>query len=340
MRVYTLLRRLLFMLDAETVHEVATDLMAALCQPAAIRLLLQSQLQVRDPVKLFGVRFPNRVGLAAGFDKNGRFLRAAEALGFGHVEVGAVTPRGQEGNPRPRLFREAQFDALRNRMGFNNDGADTVGRRLAAARPRSIPVGVNLGKNAETPLEEAHRDYCYTLERLHALADFFVINVSSPNTQGLRDLQQEDTLHRLLSAVAETNRSLGTPRPLLLKVSPDLDEAALEGLAAVARRHVQGVVATNTTVRRDPPYHLIPAEGGLSGPPLTARSREVVSRLRALLGPDFPIIGVGGIHDADSARAMLMAGADLVQVYTAFVYEGPALPRRLAEAVAGWKGPA
>ncbi len=324
----------MFGLEAETAHEWVTRLTSAACTWEAGRRALKRCLAVSDPVELFGVRFPNRVGLAAGFDKHGRFVQAADALGFGHLEVGAVTPVGQVGNPRPRLFRIPEHQALRNRMGFNNEGAEAVAHRLERIKNRTIPLGINLGKNAETPLEAAADDYCATLARLHSLADFFVVNVSSPNTAGLRDLQQEEHLARILDKLNRTNLSLGQPKPLLLKISPDLDNPALEGITQMAPRYVQGLVATNTTLARVPPYHQVPPEGGLSGRPLSSRSVEVVRKLREHCKSDFPIIGVGGIHDGESVKDMVGAGANLVQVYTALVYEGPLLPRRLALAAA------
>lgn len=326
------LRPLLFRFDSESVHHKVTGLTNALFRLPGVARLAQA-LAVHDPVELMGLRFPNRVGLAAGFDKNAHFLRSAQGLGFGHLEVGAVTPLPQPGHPRPRLFRHLEHEALRNRMGFNNDGAAAISRRLAATRV-AIPVGVNLGKGKDTPLERAAEDYCATLELLFPYVDFFVLNVSSPNTAGLRALQSE--VGGLLRQAGESSRRQAErfglqARPLLVKISPDLDDDAVRSVAqAAAVGGAQGMVATNTTVSRQPPFHQVPEVGGLSGQPLRTRSPEVVALLRQTLGRDFALIGVGGINDEASALAMRDAGADLIQVYTGFVYQGPGLVRRLA----------
>ncbi|MBI3929452.1 MAG: quinone-dependent dihydroorotate dehydrogenase [Armatimonadetes bacterium] len=337
-----ILRPLLFRLDPEAVHDVVSELSAAFFGVPPVRSLAKSLLLVEDPVEIWGLRFANRIGLAAGFDKHGRFVQSAEALGFGHVEVGAVTPLPQPGHPRPRMFRLPELEALRNRMGFNNEGALRIACRLARRFPYEIPVGINLGKGRDTPLEDAWKDYRASFEVLFPWGDFFVVNVSSPNTEGLRDLQHRRSLERIMGALGESNRELSSrfqqhPRPLLLKISPDLEEPALESVAEfLLESGSAGVVAANTTARREPPLEGVPAEGGISGPPLAARALEVVGSLRRYLGPDFPIVGSGGIHDEESARAMLRAGADLLQVYTGFVYEGPGLARRLARATRGW----
>ncbi len=333
-----LLRPLLFRFDSETVHHWSGRICVELARLKPLRSLVRSWLAVDDPIELMGLRFPNRVGLAAGFDKNGYFPEAAEALGFGHLEVGAVTPRPQAGHPRPRLFRLIEQEGLRNRMGFNNDGALAVAGRLASQRAK-IPVGINLGKQKETPLEQAARDYCAVLEQLFGLADFFVVNVSSPNTEGLRQLQ--DQLGQLIGSVQASNQKssqrFGVPaRPVLVKLSPDLDEQALVAIAeGLAEAGANGVVATNTTSSRDGALAGIDPLGGISGRPLTERSRQVVGRLRSTLGPGFPIIGVGGVHDGGSAQAMLEAGADLIQVYTGFVYGGPGFAHQIASALKG-----
>jgi len=294
---------------------------------------LASRLAVRDSVKLMGLTFPNRVGLAAGFDKKGHFVQAAAGLGFGHLEVGAVTPLPQKGHPRPRMFRHCEFQALRNRMGFNNDGAAEVARRLASVNS-TIPVGVNLGKGKDTPAERAAEDYCATLELLFPYADFFVLNVSSPNTAGLRALQSE--AGELLKRAGQSNQKQSlrfglAPRPLLIKLSPDLSDDSLKTVAdAAAQAGAAGIVATNTTLSREAPYQDIPGQGGLSGGPLRGRSAEVVGLLRKTLGPNFPLIGVGGIDCEQSAQIMFEAGADLIQIYTGLVYQGPGLVSRLA----------
>lgn len=328
-----LIRPLLFRLDSESVHHQTSALATGLCSIRPLRTLLSRCLATDDPVKLFGVRFPNRVGLAAGFDKAAKFAEAAECLGFGHLEVGAVTPLPQEGHPRPRLFRHPEFRALRNRMGFNNDGALAVARRLAA-RASTLPVGVNLGKGKDTPLEAAVEDYAASLGLLFGFADFFVINVSSPNTDGLRGLQ--DTVGSLMAQLRERNQECSqkfgiAPKPLLVKVSPDQSNQQLVELAQrCAEAGVSGLVATNTLASRRAPLQNIPDLGGISGAPLAERALEVVSLLRQTLGSAFPLIGVGGIDSPESALAMRAAGADLIQVYTGFVYGGPGLPRELA----------
>ncbi len=330
-----LIRPLLFKLDSETAHHLVSGGTRQIFSLPPVRWLAQ-MMAVKDPVELMGLTFPNRVGLAAGFDKGGVFVQAAQGLGFGHLEVGAVTPLPQPGHPRPRMFRLPQFAALRNRMGFNNDGAAAIARRLASHRA-DIPVGVNLGKGKDTPAEAAAQDYAATLELLFPFADFFVLNVSSPNTAGLRALQTE--VGSLLLSAQASNRQqserFGLPaRPLLIKLSPDLDDDLIRQIALMAAESgADGVVATNTTVNRQPPYQDVPELGGLSGRPLRERAPQVVALLRESLGPQFPLIGVGGIEDEASARAMRQAGADLIQVYTGLVYQGPGLVPRLARAL-------
>lgn len=327
----------LFLLDPETAHHVAATALRALVAMPGVEALLTGLTRVPDPVTLLGLRFPNRVGLAAGFDKEARLVRAASALGFGHVEVGTLTPRPQPGHPRPRIWRLVPQKTLRNRMGFPNDGAVAAAHRLNAQRPYPIPVGVNLGKAHDTPLEEAWRDYCEGLARLFPLADYVAVNLSSPNTAGLRSLQHRAALASVLEPLEATNARLaaetGLPRrPLLVKLSPDLEDP--EAVArAIRDLPVDGVIATNTTSSRSGPFERVPSEGGLSGGALTLRSREVVARLRAALGEGFPLIGAGGLLTPADAVAMREAGADLVQVYTGFVYGGPGFPRRVARAL-------
>jgi len=271
-------------------------------------------------VEAFGLRFSHPVGLAAGFDKNGDYLDALGALGFSHIEIGTVTPRPQPGNTRPRLFRLREQQALVNRMGFNNRGADYVAARVAGAQYRGIR-GLSIGKNADTPLERAADDYLACLRRLYAIADYFAINVSSPNTQGLRTLQSSDALAGIIEPLQEERERLtaahGKRVPLLVKISPDLDDAALRAMAGSVRSHaLDGVIATNTTLHD---------AGGLSGAPLRTRALAALRVLREELGRDIPIIGVGGLMSAADVRERLDAGASLVQLYTGFVYRGPAL---------------
>jgi dihydroorotate dehydrogenase len=282
-----------------------------------------------------GLQWPHRVGLAAGFDKDARLLPLWQALGFAFVEVGTVTPRPQAGNPKPRLFRLRQDRALLNRMGFNNAGVAAMQQRLAH-RPQGLIVGVNMGKNKDTPNDEAVADYRYCLQQLHAYGDYFVVNVSSPNTPGLRELQQREALERLLGELQNLNQGQSSPKPLLLKLAPDLTGAQLDAILAVAdQAQLAGLIATNTTVRRDGLQHTAEAAealgpGGLSGAPLRPHSLAVLRHLAA--GTGLPIIGVGGLAGEADAQDALAAGAQLLQTYTGLVYEGPALLRRLAAA--------
>jgi dihydroorotate dehydrogenase len=337
--LYELARPLLFQLPPEAAHHLALRALAvwqrALQQrprPAAARDPLLAQ-------DLWGLSFPNPLGLAAGFDKNAALPHVWPALGFGFAELGTVTALAQPGNPTPRLFRLPAEHALINRLGFNNDGADAVARalaaRLAAGRPPA-PLGINLGKSKAAPLERAADDYCASLRALHGLADYLVLNVSSPNTPGLRDLQAEAQLAPLLAAVQDENRRLAgaagvAARPLLLKVAPDLADDALPAVIAAVRAHGgAGVIATNTTIDRGvlPNGHPLASEaGGLSGAPLRARATAVVRALHRLSGGDLPIIGVGGIASGADAYEKIRAGASLVQAYTGFIYRGPTFAR-------------
>ena len=331
-----LMRPLLFRLDAETAHHVAMRaLRLCTASPALLGLLRSSVGADKDGLArtVFGVNFPNPVGLAAGFDKDGVALSAWEALGFGFVEAGTLTPLAQPGNPPPRLFRRPGQRALINRLGFNNGGAEAAAARFAALRAAgrwpSIPVGINLGKNKATPLEQATGDYVKSLGTLHAYGDYFVLNVSSPNTPGLRSLQGREELDALLRAVQEKNASLPSPRPILLKIAPDLSFEQIEEILALATEHaLAGIVATNTTLDHSSLPATVPVEeGGLSGEPLRRRSTEIV---RFLAGrTELPIIAVGGVSDGASAREKLDAGAALVQLYTGFIYGGPTLIREI-----------
>lgn len=306
---------------------VSTDAVSSLLPRSLRRLGVCEQ-----PVELLGIRFPNRLGLAAGFDKEGRFLRGAQALGFGFTEVGAVTPKPQPGHPRPRMWRYPEHRALRNKMGFNNPGAWVLARKLGG-RPAGLPCGVNLGKNATTPLEQAGRDYLAGLETLYGHADFFVINVSSPNTEGLRSLQSElaSLLKPLTAKATELAEQFELPRrPLLVKLSPDMELSVLEGLAEGALESgVDGFVAANTTAAREGAFETIPVEGGLSGPMLHEKAVKMVELLRVTGGEEAILIGCGGVRDTATYQNFLDAGADLVQLYTGLVYEGPGLIRRI-----------
>jgi dihydroorotate dehydrogenase len=325
--------------DAEAAHEATLRWLARLAPLAARRAAPYAPPGAARTV--FGVRFPNPVGLAAGMDKDGRALRAWPALGFGFVEVGTVTRYPQPGNPRPRLFRLPRSGALVNRMGFNNAGAPALAARLAALGPLPVPLGISLGKSRATPLEEAVDDYVASFRALYRHGDYFAVNVSSPNTPGLRTLQDRDQLAALLAELRSTASTLDGPaRPLLVKVAPDLTDGALGELLEVCAEHgVAGLVATNTTLSRagvSPAESALAAEaGGLSGAPLAARAREVVRFVTAQTGGRLPVIGVGGLMSADDARRLVDAGASLVQLYTGLVYRGPALVRACVRTLAG-----
>ena len=338
---YALTRPFLFGLDAERAHELTLDAIAALQGTPLQRLW--SQPRVDDPVKLMGLTFPNRIGLAAGLDKNGRCIDGLGAMGFGFVEVGTVTPKPQPGNPKPRLFRLPQARALINRMGFNNEGVPAFVnhvQRAGAFRARGGVLGLNIGKNASTPIERAADDYLAGLEAVYPHADYVTVNISSPNTKDLRSLQSDAALDALLSTLVERRARLARAQrrrvPLLLKIAPDLDEAQVQLIAAIVQRHgIDGVIATNTTVARDAVQGLPRAgeTGGLSGGPVFEPSNRVIRWLRAALGRKLPIVGVGGVLSGADACAKLDAGADLVQVYTGLIYRGPALVRECARAL-------
>ncbi|MCE8032477.1 MAG: quinone-dependent dihydroorotate dehydrogenase [Halomonas sp.] len=334
--MYALARSILFRLDAETAHGHALSAL-----DLAHRLKLAGLLggaRVEDPVELMGLRFPNRVGLAAGLDKNADHLDALGALGFGFVEVGTVTPKGQEGNPKPRLFRLPERGAIINRMGFNNAGVDHLVARVRAARFDGV-IGINIGKNLTTPVERAVDDYLLCLEKVHAHADYVTVNISSPNTPGLRNLQFGEHLDALLGTLREAGSRLdqaaGRRVPLAVKIAPDMSAEEV-GLVAesIASSGIDAVIATNTTVSREAVAGLPHADeqGGLSGRPVFEPSNRVIRELRRHL-PELPIIGVGGIDSGEAAVAKLEAGADLVQLYSGFIYRGPALIGECARAI-------
>lgn len=336
---YALARPFLFGLDPETAHELTLASLARL-QGTPLQWAYCNGF-VPDPVELAGLRFPNRVGLAAGLDKNARCIDALGAMGFGFVEVGTVTPRGQPGNPKPRMFRLPQANALINRLGFNNEGLDAFIANVQRSRFRQQGrlLGLNIGKNAATPIEQATGDYLACLAGVYPHADYVTVNISSPNTKNLRALQGDEALDALLSAVAarreELAREHGRRVPLFVKIAPDLDEAQVDVIAATLRRHgMDGVIATNTTIARDQVRGLPHAEeaGGLSGGPLLEASNRVIAQLRAALGGGYPIIGVGGVLSAADALSKLRAGADVVQIYTGLIYRGPDLVDEIARA--------
>jgi len=332
-----LVRPLLFRLDPERAHHLTLWMLKQVGRLPPLHALLRRSLLMEHPLlrtRVWGLDFSNPVGLAAGFDKGGTAVGGLAGLGFGFIEVGTVTPRPQPGNPLPRLFRLPAEQAVINRMGFNSEGAEAVGKRLRAGGLR-IPVGVNLGKNADTRLEHALDDCCQGLEHLYDLGDYFVINVSSPNTPGLRDLQECTRLNDLLIGMQQSNRGLarmrGTlPKPLFVKIAPDLEPKELDGVIEVVQTvPLDGIIATNTTVGRAGLSAPTPEVGGLSGMPLRRRATEVVHYLFTHAEGRIPIIGVGGIFSAEDAYEKICAGASLVQVYTGLVYEGPTLPHRI-----------
>ena len=340
--LYRAVRPLLFALDPETAHCLSLDGLDLLARLGAASLLAFPVPRV--PVRVMGLDFPNPVGLAAGLDKDAEHIDALAALGFGFLEVGAVTPRPQAGNPGPRVFRLPEAEALINRLGFNSRGVDAFVDNLGRSRRRGI-LGVNIGRNADTPNERALEDYVACLRKVYAHASFVTANVSSPNTENLRQLQRSDELDRFLAALAAERDRLaaqhGKRVPLAVKVSPDLDDAGIEAVAdRVAARGIDAVIATNTTVSREGVGHLASGRepGGLSGPPLRARATAVVAKLRRALPASVAIVGVGGIASAADAREKLDAGASLVQLYTALVYRGPQLASEIVRGLAATAG--
>jgi len=338
--MYALLRPLLFLLDEELTHDLTLAALGAFGRlPGTIRPLAGAA-PLGEPVRLMGLDFANRVGLAAGLDKDGRAVEGLARLGFGFVEVGTVTPRPQPGNPKPRLFRLTRAEAIINRMGFNNRGATALRERLEKVRARArlsgTLIGINVGKNRDTPLERAADDYTRCMDLVYHLADYLTLNLSSPNTPGLRQLQSGEDLARLLAEVTERRLKLtaehGRRVPLVLKVAPDLHPDDIAAVAVAVRDwELDGVIATNTTVSRPglEAEPLAAEAGGLSGAPLAPLSLATVRSFREVLGPAVPLIGVGGILSRGAAAEMLAAGADAVQVYTGLVFRGPGLPRRL-----------
>jgi len=340
-----LLRPAFFSLGPERAHELAMLGMTTLGHLSPVCRVMERLNQLpaarMRPIEAFGLKFPNAVGLAAGFDKNAEGWPAAAALGFGHVEIGTITAQGQPGNPKPRVFRFPAEEAVINRMGFNNDGAELIAARLAKQpKPgqRRIPVGINLGKTKITPLEKAVEDYLASFARLADHADYMVLNVSSPNTPDLRKLQDEDRLRELLGAVMAANRErldAGRSRkPVLLKIAPDLSFPQIDSvLGAIAEFGLDGIIATNTTLARPGFFATVEQAGGLSGKPLRKRSTEIINYIARSTGGKLPIIAVGGIHDAASAGEKLDAGATLVQIYTGMIFRGPFFAKDLAWAL-------
>ncbi|GGK64709.1 quinone-dependent dihydroorotate dehydrogenase [Rufibacter glacialis] len=332
-----LIRPLLFQLDPEKVHHLTTSALKTGFQLPLAKSISRGMFQVTDPRlerKVFGLTFPNPVGLAAGFDKDARMIDEFAELGFGFIEIGTLTPKPQAGNPRPRLFRLPQDGAIINRMGFNNEGVEKAVERLRA-RKSTVIVGGNIGKNKVTPNEQALQDYLLCFDALYDVVDYFVVNVSSPNTPDLRALQEKEPLLDLLSNLQNRNQGKAKPKPLLLKIAPDLNEAQLDDIVEIAAQtHLAGVIATNTTISRSG-LHASPTQiteigaGGLSGKPLTSASTQVLRYLRQHLPEEVRLVGVGGIMTPEDALEKLSAGADLVQLYTGFIYEGPGLIKQI-----------
>jgi dihydroorotate dehydrogenase len=342
----SIFRPILFKLSPETAHELALGSLSQLLSSRSIRDFVAARYQISPfgKLKRFGLEFDNPVGLAAGFDKNGRAAHALAALGFGFVEVGTVTSEAQAGNEKPRLFRLPQDRALINRLGFNNCGAKELVANVSRHRPACV-LGVNIGKSRRVAIADAIADYLATFETVYHVADYIAVNVSSPNTPNLRELQRHDLLSELLGALQERNRALALAnshdrKPLLVKIAPDLNDAELESIIEVATRvEVAGIIATNTTLSRDglqTSTDRVKAcgDGGLSGAPLQNRSNQVISSIYRATGGKLPIIGVGGVFTAEDAWTKICAGASLIQLYTGFIYEGPSIVRRINEGLA------
>jgi dihydroorotate dehydrogenase len=332
-----LLKPLFFLLSPERAHYTAMNALQLICRIPGVKATLRSYYTVSDPsleTEVAGLKFKNPVGLAAGFDKDARWLDALECLGFGFIEIGTVTPLPQAGNAKPRLFRLPKDKALINRMGFNNAGVDEVAQRLRG-RKRNILIGGNIGKNKSTPNENAVADYVKCFHALREVVDYFVVNVSSPNTPGLRELQEKAPLLNLLLELQSINVASGTYRPIFLKIAPDLSELQLSDIIDITLESgIAGLIATNTTLSRDglqtPSSELTAiGAGGLSGKPITERATEVIQFIHARSGGRIPIIGVGGIFSARDVQEKKEAGASLFQVYTGFIYEGPSIARRI-----------
>jgi dihydroorotate dehydrogenase len=339
--MYGLAKPFLFAIDAERAHDIGLKAMAAAYRTGLNPLLADRHQPL--PTRVFDIDFANPVGLAAGLDKNGAYIDALAALGFGFLEIGTTTPRAQAGNPKPRMFRLPEHEAVINRLGFNNQGVAALVKNVERARYRGV-LGINIGKNKDTPNERAVDDYLYCLERVYPLASYVTVNISSPNTQGLRDLQEEDTLKRFIGTLRERQESLaaqhGQRKPMLLKIAPDLSEAEMDAIADVLiAAKVDGAICTNTTIARDAVQGATHAQetGGLSGRPLFEKSTAVLAGMSRRLGERVRLIGVGGIVEGAHAAAKMDAGASLVQFYTGMVYRGPALVAECVGAIAKWR---
>lgn len=339
--MYQLIKPIFFKFDPEEVHYFVVKRLKWFHDNFPLgKTILRSSFDVNIKGlerEVFGIKFRNPVGLAAGFDKNGEYIEALSDLGFGFIEVGTVTPLPQPGNDKPRMFRLEEDNALINRMGFNNKGVDTLAERLRLLRSKGtdIVIGGNIGKNKNTPNEDAVNDYIKCFDRLFDVVDYFVVNVSSPNTPGLRELQEKAPLMNLLNTLQQRNHKDGISRPILLKIAPDLTNEQLDDIVEIVMQTgIAGVIATNTTIDRNglyTPEKVSKETGGLSGKPLTLRSTEVIKYLSDKSNKAFPIIGVGGIHSPQDAKDKLAAGASLVQLYTGFIYEGPSIVKRICK---------
>jgi dihydroorotate dehydrogenase len=331
--MYSLAKQLLFALDAEKAHQLTFRFLETI-QDTPLKNIFVPTYDYPDPTTIAGITFPNRLGLAAGLDKNGLLLSIWHHLGFGHIEVGTITSKPQIGNPKPRLFRLLKDEALINRMGFNNDGADIIAQRLTQ-RPKGLIIGANIGKNKDTPDDDAYQDYQICMQKLQDVCDYFTINVSSPNTPGLRDLQHQSKLDHLLYEIQNTNHKLKTPKPIWLKIAPDLSEIQLEDITKVAEKNnIRAIVATNTTLSRaglstDSTIIQQIGNGGLSGKPLFKQSNNIVTYIKK--NSNIPVVGVGGIFSAQDVHEKLQAGASLVQIYTGLIYRGPSLIKEILQ---------
>ncbi|SDN00005.1 dihydroorotate dehydrogenase [Daejeonella rubra] len=334
--MYELIKPLLFQFDPENIHYVVTGGLRRANRIWGVKSMLKNLYQFEDKRlerEVMGLKFKNPLGLAAGFDKNASMIEELAEFGFGFIEIGTVTPLPQPGNEKPRMFRLPQDNALINRMGFNNQGVDVVAARLKQLDRKGLIIGGNIGKNKLTPNEDAVSDYIKCFDRLFDVVDYFVVNVSSPNTPGLRELQEKEPLKHILNTLQQRNKKNDISRPILLKIAPDLTNSQLDDIIEIVKETmIAGVIATNTTISRDDllsPENLKGESGGLSGKPLTRRSTEVIRYLSEHSNRSFVIIGVGGIHSPEDAIEKIKAGASLIQIYTGFIYEGPGLIKRI-----------
>ncbi len=334
--MYKLIKAILFQFDPENIHHLVTGGLRIANRIWVVQSLLKSSFQLEDKRlerEIMGLKFKNPLGLAAGFDKNATMVDDLANFGFGFIEIGTVTPLPQPGNEKPRMFRLPSDHALINRMGFNNQGVDVAADRLSRIDKKGMIIGGNIGKNKNTPNEDAVNDYIKCFDRLFDVVDYFVVNVSSPNTPGLRELQEKEPLKNILNTLQQRNRKNDISRPILLKIAPDLTNLQLDDIIEIVKEtKIAGVIATNTTLSREglsATENLKNESGGLSGKPLTKRSTEVIRYLSEKSGKSFVIIGVGGIHSAEDALEKINAGASLIQIYTGFIYEGPGLIKRI-----------